>query len=282
MSADYCDCGQAATARCVRDRTTTCHRHRRRYPDPVGWWLEWGLIGARRLERSSGNALEVRTAADAKDLSLCPDCYEHVLAEAVAALAVSLRAAEGGAPDRAAVRCALLAAWRDNANMSRPVGPRAVEAVAGRRPPWLADGHDRTLANLFLLLAGQRGEEAPPIRVRHRGGATRRTWLGSRRIEQVTTPLLETRGWAFPYQDAEHGDRVLFLGERGAVVRDFTPEWLPDDGVITLGGPLQVRREDAVGFHRAVTGPANVTADHVNVTSELVRGIERMLGDKRT
>ncbi|GAA1335588.1 hypothetical protein GCM10009660_15350 [Catellatospora bangladeshensis] len=280
MSADYCDCGQAATARCVRDGATTCHRHRRYYPDPVTWWLEWGLVGPRRLERFSGRALEVRGRADAKDLSLCPACYEHVLAEAVAALAASLRAAEGGSRDRAAVRCALLGTWRDGANMQHPIGARAVEAVAGHRPPWLSDGHDRTLAALFLTTARQQGRKAPPLRVQHRGGVQRRTWLGARRTEQVTTPLVETRAWAFPYRDLEHGDRVLFLGRRGAILRDLAPEWLPTDGVITLSGPLQVRRDDATGFHDAVTAPGNHTADNTDVTSKLSAGIQRMLEGK--
>lgn len=259
---------------------STCHRHRRHYPAPVGWWLRWGLVGPRRLERFSGDVVEVRGPADAKDLALCPACCEHVLAEAVAALAVSLRAAEDGSRDRAAIRCALLDTWRDYANMNRPVGPRVVEAVAGRRPPWLFDDHNRTLAALFIAIARQRGEEAPRVQVRHRGGVRRRTWLGSRRVEQVVTPFVETRGWAFPYQDSEYGDRVFFLGQRGAVVRDHTLEWLPADGVITLGGPLEVRRGDATSFHTAVTAADHHTADNVHVVAKLSAGIERMLAGK--
>lgn len=116
---------------------------------------------------------------------------------------------------------------RTTATNPTSLGPQIVEAVAGRRPPWLSDGQNQTLAALFLAVARQRGEEASLIRVQHHGGVQRRTWFGSHRTVQITTPLLETRGWAFPYQDLEYGDRVFFLGQRGAVVRDCDPMWLP-------------------------------------------------------
>jgi hypothetical protein len=187
-----------------------------------------------------------------------------------------LHKVEHGSVERAVLRYISQTTWTDSAN---PVGPRVIETLAGRRPEWLSDSLTQTLASLYIAVSRSRSDTPPLLTVRHFATEYRRNWVGLRQLKQVITPLTEVRAWPFAYDEEDKWDsRVLLLGPHGEMVKNLVTDWMPDNGVITLKGPLEVCRRDAAAVRGRTMAQSSSASEHRGVQSSLTAGLKHLLG----
>lgn len=210
---DYCKCGKISIGKCVKDHTIVCSSHVRNHPSVLVQLLRQDILKSNIPSWAAGNNV------------LCQKCYDDSM---TAVLPYVLKHLDKN-PERAVLQVIEKWIWDgDSSNDRIPLGPRIIEALAGRKPDWLFDSSTQTLAALYARIAGT----PPQLRVKYEYETKTKGLFGGK-VNLNYDLVGQFSAWALFYSDGEQG-MVLLVGARGGTISVERSWWPNKQNVIML------------------------------------------------